>query len=80
MCRAYTAMMQDNLQAVILIIDFPKADRCDAGEWLKALDAFSLVAQDYQGLAMVCASLPDCLTEEIATSCLERGVINGRTE
>lgn len=75
MRRAYAAMMQNNLQAVILIIDFPRNDRCDAGDWLKALDAFILAAQDYQGLAMVCASLPDCLTEEIAIFCLERGVI-----
>ena len=60
--------------ATLLVLDFPRADRCDAADWQTTLDAFqgAMAATGTKGL--VVATLGENLPEEKAAWLIEHGV------
>ena len=82
MTRAFSAMIDPDLDLTALIVDFPRSDRCDPSDWECAIQA-ALTAKSRTGgrVAMV-ATLPELMPEDAARRLLDGGVIplNGLTE
>jgi len=82
MTRAWAAMMDPSLALTLLIVDFPRADRCDPSDW-ECTIAAALAARQQTGanVAMV-ASLAELMPEDVASRLIAGGVvpINGLTE
>jgi len=82
MTRAWAAMVDPALALTMTIVDFPRADRCDAADWECTIRA-ALGARARTGghVAMV-ASLPELMPEEVAERLMAGGVapLNGLAE
>jgi len=82
MTRAWAAMVDPSLALTMTIVDFPRADRCDAADWDCTIEA-ALGARARTGgnVAMV-ASLPELMPEDVAARLMAGGVvpINGLPE
>lgn len=82
MALAFSAMLDTHLAVTFLIVDFPRDDKCDDGDWDCAIDA-ALAARSRTGqtIAMV-ATLPELMPEHVAKRLMEGGVIplNGLAE
>ncbi len=74
MTKAWAAMMDPSLALTLLIVDFPRADRCDPDDWDCAIDA-ALAAKAKTGanVAMV-ATLPELMPEHVAERLMAGGV------
>lgn len=75
MAAAFCAMIDPVLSLTMLIVDFPRADRCDPSDWDCAVNAaLATRAQTGGNVAMV-ATLPELMPENVATTLLAGGVI-----
>ena len=75
MTAAFSAMVDPQLAITMLIVDFPRADRCDPSDWDCVIDAaIATRAKTRSPIAMV-ATLPELLPETVADHLLEHGVI-----
>jgi len=76
LAECFAGLMDCRFDAHILVLDYPRLDRCSADSWSAAVDAFadaaSLAGTDTG--ATVVASLPEDLPEDIAHTLLARGV------
>ncbi|WP_343080308.1 acetate--CoA ligase family protein [Ostreiculturibacter nitratireducens] len=75
MTDAWAAMMDPSLALTMLIVDFPRADRCDPADWNCTIEA-ALAAKARTGgnVAMV-ATLPELMPEEVAARLAAGGVV-----
>ncbi len=82
MARTWSAMMDPSLAMTILIVDFPRADRCDPRDWECAVSA-AIESRKTTGanVAMI-ATLPELMPESIAKRLMECGIVpmNGLDE
>ena len=75
MTAAFSAMIDTHLALTMLIVDFPRADRCDPSDWDSAVQAaLKTRAQTGGNIAMV-ATLPELMPESVAQHLMEGGVI-----
>lgn len=58
-----------------LLLDWPREDRCDAGDWEVAAEAFAAAAEATGAAAGTVATLPDCLPEARALRLRELGLV-----
>ena len=73
--RTFEAVMRAGQALTILILDFPRDDRCPVDEWQRVLDAWK-AAQGRTGAAVAVLSiLGEGLPEPLATSLLGEGVV-----
>ena len=82
MATAFAAMMDPGLAMTMLIVDFPRADRCDPADWDCTIEAaIAARARTGRPLAMV-ATLPELMPEPVAARLLDAGVVpfSGLTE
>ena len=75
MTAAWSAMMDPSLALTLLVVDFPRGDRCDMSDWDAAVEA-AIAAKTQTGanVAMV-ASLPELMPEEVALTLRKNGVV-----
>ncbi len=70
MVKAYSAMLGGDAEISFLILDFPRADRCDFSDWFQAVEAFAdaCTAKGAKGavLATMAENLPETLAKQIA--------------
>ena len=82
MTDAFSAMIDPALALTLLIVDFPRPDRCSAADWECTIQA-ALAARARTGgnVAMV-ATLPELMPEDVAARLMAGGVVpmNGLTE
>ncbi|WGI21788.1 acetate--CoA ligase family protein [Amylibacter sp. IMCC11727] len=75
MTAAWAAMMEPHLALTVLVVDFPRADRCSDTDWDCAIEAAGRAkAQTGANVAMV-TTLPENLSETIAKRLVDVGVI-----
>jgi len=75
MTRAWAAMMDPSLALTLLIVDFPRPDRCDATDWDCAIDAaLAAKAETGANVAMV-ATVPELMPEDVALRLMAGGVV-----
>ena len=70
----FAAMMQCRFDAHLLVLDFPRADRCDGASWQTTLDAFVAAQRQTGAAAVVLSSLPEGLTDEVGAALVDAGI------
>jgi acetyl-CoA synthetase len=77
--RCFSAMLQAGFEASILILDFPRADRCTTEEWAVTVDAFvaaHIADPTPQGaVRIVASSLGESMPEAIALKLIGQGIV-----
>ncbi len=73
--RAFTAMLDPGLALACLVLDFPRADRCDGAGWAPALQAAG-AAQAATGTPMaIVSTLAEGMPEPIAEEIIAAGMV-----
>ncbi len=82
MTAAFSAMIVPGLALTLLIVDFPRADRCDPTDWDCTVQAALRTRAATGGNIAMVATLPELMPEDVAQTLLAGGVIplNGLRE
>lgn len=70
----FTAMMSGGYDLSMLVLDFPRQDRCDISTWWPTVNGIARAAEATGGRAAVLASMQECLPEEIGRQLAWRGI------
>ncbi len=78
----FSAMLAAGYDMNALVLDFPRADRCDSSDWKTTLAAFEAARKATDAPAAVVASLPETMPEAVAERLVAEGVVpfNGMSE
>ena len=74
MTDCFGAMLSGDFDAAMLILDYPRNDRCDEQDWWIATRAIAEAAERSGTRTAVVASLAELLPEHFAAYLIERGV------
>ncbi|KIC18161.1 MULTISPECIES: acetate--CoA ligase family protein [unclassified Leisingera] len=75
MTKAFSAMMDPQLAMTMLVVDFPRDDRCDASDWECTIQA-AIGSRERTGANVgLVATLPELLPEEVAARLMDAGVV-----
>lgn len=75
MTKAFSAMMDPQLAMTMLIVDFPRGDRCDASDWECTIQA-AIGSRERTGANVgLVATLPELLPEDVAARLMQAGVV-----
>jgi len=79
MTGCFSALMEpgedSELALGCVVLDFPRADRCDASAWMDVVDCVA-ATKEATGVPMaLVASLPENMPEEVAIAVAERGIV-----
>jgi acyl-CoA synthetase (NDP forming) len=72
--ECFAGMLDCGFDAHLLVLDFPRQDRCDAPSWQTTVDAFVAASQGHASRAVLVSSLPEALPESVAQALLARGI------
>ncbi|MEJ6709060.1 MAG: acetate--CoA ligase family protein [Amylibacter sp.] len=75
MTAAWSAMMEPHLALTLLIVDFPRADRCSDADWDCAITAAGRAKEQTGANVAMVATLPENLSETVANRLAKLGVI-----
>lgn len=75
MLSMFSGMLNSDAAIAVLVLDFPRIDRCEYDSWLVAIDAFKAAGANWSGQLAVLASLPENMPESIAVELIEAGVV-----
>ncbi len=75
MARAWSAIVDPSLAMTLLVVDFPRTDRCDQGDWRSAIDAAIETRRRTGGRIAMVATLPELMPENVAKELMKAGVI-----
>ena len=71
----YSAMLGCGFDLSLLVLDFPRADRCDLETWGPAVRAIGRAAHDTGMPTAVVASLPESMPESVAQQLIADGIV-----
>ncbi|MCH2076356.1 MAG: acetate--CoA ligase family protein [Rhodobacteraceae bacterium] len=75
MTEAWAALAAPEIDLILIVLDYPRADRCDPSDWEIATRA-AIAAQEKTGSRYaVCATLPELMPEETAQRLMAAGVL-----
>ena len=72
--ECFSGLMDCGFDATLLVLDYPRLDRCSADSWSTTVDAFAAAARNGGRGATVVASLPEDLPEEYANALMAQGI------
>jgi acyl-CoA synthetase (NDP forming) len=75
MTLAWSAIMDPSIALTLLILDFPRPDRCDTSDWQCAIDAAISSKKNTETNVAVVATLPELLPEEISQKLIMSGIV-----
>ena len=75
LCATYSAMLGCGFDLSLLVLDFPRADRCDLETWAPAVSAIGRAARDTGAPTAVVASLPESMPESVARQLITDGIV-----
>ena len=70
----FTAFARGGFDATMLVLDFPRIDRCDDAEWEITVDAFDLAIRSTGARGVIAATLGENLPEERAVQLARLGI------
>ncbi len=70
----FSALLACRFDMHLLVLDFPRADRCVTGAWQTTVDAFVAAHAHNPVPCAVLASMPEGLPDGVARQLLERGI------
>ncbi|MEP1777658.1 MAG: acetate--CoA ligase family protein [Nitratireductor sp.] len=74
MTTTFSAMIAGGFDLNMLVLDFPRRDRCADEDWWPTVDAFATAPAANAASGAIVASLPENLPEDYCASLLARGV------
>ncbi len=74
MQRTFTAFTAGGFDLNLLVLDFPRRDRCSDADWINTVDAFRAALAANTAKGAVVASLPETLPEHWADDLMARGI------
>lgn len=72
---AFSAMFEGGYALNLIVLDFPRADRCDGTDWMTTVAAIEAAAGRTGARAGILATLPENMPEDIALTLLEAGIV-----
>ena len=73
--RAFSAMFRGNYALNLLVLDLPRADRCDDADWITTIDAVTAAASETGARAGIIATLPENMPEHIALRLMANDIV-----
>ena len=70
----FTAFARGGFDSTMLVLDFPRTDRCDDTDWEAAVNAFERAMGSTGIKGMIAATLGENLPEQRAAQLIERGI------
>src|SRR3546814_4190562 len=74
MTATFAAMVAAGFDLNLLVLDFPRADRCSDADWWPTVRAFEAALKTNGARGAIVASLPENLSEGHAADLLARGI------
>ena len=72
--ECFSGLLDCGFDMHLLVLDFPRHDRCDAATWQTTVDAFVVAQRRSGGAACVVSSLAEGLSEAQARQLLDHGI------
>lgn len=72
--ECFSALMDADLDQHLLMLDFPRGDRCDVGEFETTVTAWEDARQKTGAHACVVSSLPESMPEAVGARLMEAGI------
>jgi acyl-CoA synthetase (NDP forming) len=72
---AFKTMMQGDYALNLIVLDFPRSDRCDPADWMTTVNAIIAARKATGANAGVVASLGENLPEDVALRLVDAGVV-----
>ncbi|NLS17261.1 acetate--CoA ligase family protein [Rhizobium sp. P40RR-XXII] len=73
--EAFSAMFAGGYALNLLVLDFPREDRCDGADWMITVSAVAAAAKQTGARAGILATLPENMPEAIAQQLIEAGIV-----
>ncbi|MDA0924790.1 MAG: acetate--CoA ligase family protein, partial [Proteobacteria bacterium] len=73
--RAFCAMMAPHLAMGVVVLDFPRPDRCDGAAWDLVVNAVAATRAATGRPMAILASLPETMPEPVAADMIARGIV-----
>ena len=75
MTATFSAMVSGGFDLNLLVLDFPRTDRCSDADWWTTVNAFEAALKASKAKGAIVASMPENLPEEHATALFKRGIV-----
>ncbi|RWB24150.1 MAG: CoA-binding protein [Mesorhizobium sp.] len=75
MTATFTAMVSGGFDLNMLVLDFPRPDRCSDTDWWTTLRAFESALKTNKAQGAIVSSLPENLPEEYTAGLMARGMV-----
>ncbi|TIX03558.1 MAG: CoA-binding protein, partial [Mesorhizobium sp.] len=75
MTATFTAMVSGGFDLNMLVLDFPRPDRCSDTDWWATLRAFEAALKTNSAQGAIVSSLPENLPEEYTAGLMARGMV-----
>ncbi|RVA23433.1 CoA-binding protein, partial [Mesorhizobium sp. M7D.F.Ca.US.004.03.1.1] len=75
MTATFTAMVSGGFDLNMLVLDFPRPDRCSDTDWWATLRAFESALKTNRAQGAIVSSLPENLPEEYTAGLMARGMV-----
>lgn len=75
MTAVFAAMADPGIAITLLIVDFPRSDRCDPSDWDCVIDAVVQAARQTEARYGMVSTLPELMPESVADTLMAEGVI-----
>ncbi|NBT55125.1 MAG: CoA-binding protein [Betaproteobacteria bacterium] len=72
--ECFAGLLDCRFDAHLLVLDFPRQDRCAADAWQTTVDAFIAAQAGHGARGVLVASMPEGLPEPVARQLLARGI------
>ena len=72
--ECFAGLLDCHFDAHLLVLDFPRQDRCTGASWQTTVDAFVAAHEGHGARGLVVSSLPEGLPEKVASQLLARGI------
>lgn len=73
--RAFCAMMASHLAMGVVVLDFPRPDRCESAAWDLVVNAVEATRAATGRPMAIMASLPETMPETVAADMIARGIV-----
>ncbi|KAA1180377.1 acetate--CoA ligase family protein [Rhizobium tropici] len=73
--EAFSAMFVGGYALNLIVLDFPREDRCDGADWMITVSAVAAAAKQTGARAGILATLPENMPEAIAGQLIEAGIV-----
>lgn len=75
MTATFTAMVSGGFDLNMLVLDFPRGDRCSDADWWPTVRAFEAALKANKSVGAIVSSMGENLPEEHAADLLRRGIV-----